>query len=273
MIALGVPYVALGNVHGDSGFIEILEPLQYMHKTHGVKSMIYVDKYFERAKKIQIPEETGVSAVCSDREQKPRLNSYKWGFGESIAFSCLPGSAETPVDFIFTNRKFAVPCMSIPCLDSKARRSLVPIILDVLKVGLETHDKVSEKFLETEALAYMYADRIIFSTQREFDLGMRLAKRYLSSYSICSLKEKSRIYGDGISDELKKPALSDDAVVKKLTQKRETIRMAYIGRMNSNKGIERVVAVVRPLYALTGMKLTVVSPSQMVPERKGLNCS
>jgi len=47
MIALGVPYVALGNVHGDSGFIEILEPLQYMHKTHGVKSMIYVDKYFE----------------------------------------------------------------------------------------------------------------------------------------------------------------------------------------------------------------------------------
>jgi len=154
--------------------------------------------------------------------------------------------------------------LSIPGSDVKARRRLIPVILDVLKVGLDTHDMVNEDVLMMEAAAYLFADRIVFSTQRELQLGIKISRRFLAPSVVRRIADKSIVKGDGLGDILRKRHLSNEEVKKRLQSEQSEIRLAFLGRVTSNKRIDFVIDTVRPLFAMHGLRLTVVTSSDSI---------
>mgnify|MGYP001439711835 CR=1 FL=1 len=262
MVGLGIPYTALGKLDGDSGFIEIMEPLAHIAEKYNVKSVIYVDKRFDG--KLEVPPK-GIEFLTSSVKQEAYTNNYKWAMCCDLAFGSFPGSAVFPVDFVFTNKKHVASTMAALGLDKRAKTVLIPIILDVLKVGVDTHDVVYDEILKHEAMSYASVHGIVFSTEREKALGLQVARKYLSSAQVKQIEAKAVVQGDGISPDLLKVKRTPEKVKALAQSRKEKIKLAFIGRTNTNKGIDDIVAAVRPLFALHGLKLTLVTPSAGLP--------
>lgn len=262
MIALGIPYVAIISILGDSGFIEIVEPLIYMGKKYGVKSILYVDKAFEEAKEFQTFQPPPFMQVMfSDHRVDPRHNSSRFGPGSEVLTKFLPGVCNTPIDFVFTNRKQGVHGLVTAGWDLRLLRHAVPVILDVLKVGLDTHDVLNDALQRDEAFAYAMVDRIVFSTPREKQLGLSVCKKFLAPTLVSAVDKKGLVLGDGISNMLVSHRMTPETVAHRLTHPNVPLRMAVAGRMNGNKNIDAIIRVVRPLFALHSMKLTMITQS------------
>lgn len=264
MIVLGIPFVMLSNPLGDSGFIEIKNTLEYLGNKYGVKSVVYMDKSYEKT----VFDSDNVKMIFSNRSKRPRADTFKWALGEDQVFDMFPGKSLFPVDAVLTNKKIICQTLAMFGLDRKVGAkgaTSVPIILDVLKVGAKTHDKMFPLLEKYEAFSYAAADRIIFSTSLEKKLGLSLASKYISMSEVKSLDKRSVVVGDGVSDKLKNLTLPDDEVRRRILSPRKELSIAFVGRTNYNKGIDDIVATVRPLFALHGLKLTLVTPSKAIP--------
>jgi glycosyltransferase involved in cell wall biosynthesis len=268
MIGLGVPYIALRNVGGDSGFIEIVEPLAYMFKNYGVVSAVYIDGDVDEDAKW--PGSGDIPLVYPPTARlKPRQDSFRYGLDVDLATRMFPGQASSPVDFIFTNRRHSAHSMVTPSYDFRLQRHLVPVIMDVLKTGIHTHDVVTPELLKYEAMSYAAVDRIIFSTTLERGYGLTIAKQHLSSAEVREVERKSVVVADGISDMLKKIAPDAKTMAKRLkTPKTDQLRITFAGRMSGSKGADKILSVMRPLFALHNLKLTLVTQSFEVPKHK-----
>jgi glycosyltransferase involved in cell wall biosynthesis len=268
MIGLGIPYIALRNVSGDSGFIETVEPLAYMNKHYGVVSAVYVDGDIDEDAKW--PGSGEIPAVYPPTARlKPRQDSYRYGLDVDIATRIFPGQASSPVDFIFTNRRYVAHTMVASSYDFRLQRHMVPVILDVLKTGMHTHDIVTPELLKYEAMSYASADRIIFSTELERSYGLTIVKRHMAPSVVREVEKKAMVIADGISDILKDIAPTSKQLAKKLqTPKTDSLRIIFAGRMSSSKGADKILAVMRPLFALHNLKLTLITQSFDIPKHK-----
>jgi glycosyltransferase involved in cell wall biosynthesis len=261
-----VPYVVFRNVGGDSGFIEIVEPLAYMRKHYGVVSAVYVDGDIDT--KASWPGSGDIPYVFAQHVLQPRQDSYRFPLDVSTASRAFPGQASSPIDFIFTNRKHIAHALVTPSYDFRIKRHMVPVILDVLKAGLQTHDVVSPELLKYEAMSYAAVDRIIFSTDKERSYGITIAKRHLAPSLVREVEQKSVVIADGISDVLTEISPTTDQLVKRLRKPKDPLRVVFAGRMNPNKRPEKIFDVMRPLYALHNIKLSLVTQSFSVPKHK-----
>jgi glycosyltransferase involved in cell wall biosynthesis len=267
MFIMGIPYVAIRTIQGDSGFIEIAEPLAYMGEKYGAKSVLYLDHDFKDTD-LHLPEY--VQAIFADHSIQPRHNSYRVCPGLEVTAKYLPGQCSTPVDFIFTNRKTAVHNLVTAGYDFRLRRNAVPVVLDVLTAGAVGATRITgDPQMQHEAMAYAMVDRIIFSTPLEMEVGISICKKFLAPSQVMAVKRKSLILGDGISDYLADYRKSPEEVAERLTTKRDHVKVAFAGRLNSNKGVDKVFKTMRRLFARHSMQLTLITQTQTLDKKHG----
>ena len=262
-VAFAWPWVALGpkSLFSDSGFILLYEALIAMHERHGMMSLILLDPlYKEKFDQYNKPKETGVYGVYSEtnRVAPERVSSP---IGSDISNKYL-NSAICPVDFLITNKKVVVPLASAMSVEVARDATPLPVYFFPLFAGVEGTGGYTARFevrLRLEAAAYLSASRTIWTTTEQKDRGMEICRRFLSATSVRRIRDDSSIIGGGILTQIEKHILPDAEVCKRLQNKPKNFRVSYIGRMTSNKSVDKILDAVFALFAMYSIKIEVVT--------------
>lgn len=245
MIVLGLPAVSLpGNLKGDSGFLEIYRPMKAMSERFPLWGQVHVPN--------QASEEVCAS-FSTPRIKVVRNGGGLWDkwFPDLHKFSVM--FCKDPIDLVFTQQKSLAHMLHATLNDHRLDGPTVPIIMDVLKVGLrgKTHDLVTENSEMEEAVAMLFAQPVV-STLREKELAVRLCRKILSPAMVHKVIAHTHLVPDAIGDGALLPAASE---------KREgPLTVALVGRMNSNKRYMKAMEIADLAFKMgTPIKLLVIT--------------
>lgn len=243
MIVLGLPAVSLpGNLDGDSGFLEIYRPLLAMSERFPVWAHVHVPNQV-------LPDVC--ASFTTPRVRVVRNGNGLWDkwFPDLHAFSVM--FCKEPVDLVFTQQKPLVHMLHATLNDHRLEGPTIPIVLDVLKVGLRgaTHDLVTTGSEAEEAVALLFSEPIV-STPRERDLAIRLARKVLSPTMVDRMMSRVHVVADAVAD-----AASDVRPVHD-----GPITVGYIGRLNHNKMYMRAMMIADDVFRMgTPVKVIVIT--------------
>lgn len=277
LVGLGVPWVALGpdRLWADSGFLCIYEPLKYMHEAYGVRSLIYMPpSYREAFEEENDPEVTGVEPLYAVHEPSGTWR-YLHGLDQPVADRHILDQV-CPTDFILSNKIHVIPHLAGQAVDHRLVTN-IPLVYICLNAGKDAIKNplapagkaIGERsafHLYAEAMSYLVADHVVWTTRDQYNRGMKIARRYLSATECRNLDRKYSIIGCGIADDLKGHERSDEEVRRVFQTPKKDFAVTFLGRMSANKNVRFILDTIQPLFVLHGIKLR-IRATKGLPER------
>lgn len=281
-VGLGIPWIALGveRLFGDSGFLCIYEPLVEIYKHTGNRSLIYLDcRHKRKFESVNDPGKTGVFPIYSPVTRRPS-KSLDQTLDDATANTYIDGLC--PVDFIVTNKNFALPHIAAQALTSKG--SGIPVIYLCLNAGKDAVTKPVSKvrntlhdvqvnnqgqfYLYMEAASYLTASLVVWTTEDQRRQGMEIAKRFLTPVEVARLKKRSMVNGCGITDLLRPHRKSDEQVKAELQTGKENFSVTFLGRVTGNKNVGYILDTMQPLFARHNIRLDMKSSKELPPSKR-----
>jgi hypothetical protein len=268
-VGLGVPWVAFGasRLFADSGFLDVYDALCAIYRQTGNKSLLYLDcLYRDVFNAGNDPEVTGVYPIYS-RSERNQFYARTRTIDDAAAGKIFMGYA--PVDYVVTTSNCIVSHIAAQGIFGKFTG--VPVIYICLNAGEDGFSNPLRKVRKTrddvhinsglifplymEAMAYMSASYVVWTTTDQKKRGMSIAKNFLVPSEMVRLYHRNSVIGHGISDLLRPYRISDDEVKRKLQAKKADFKVTFLGRITRNKNIGFICDTVKNLYAMHGTEL------------------